>query len=102
MRRCLTAVGLLSLLAVIPLALANADKKETAGKGHFLEVGKSYGFTFVHGRPALAWGTVVEEPRDGWVRVVMSYGGVKPQEIPSWVNLQTVAVIDHPTPNPKP
>lgn len=100
MKKRVVAAGVALLAVLVPLALAGAGKKEAAGvppgKGHFLEMGKTYGFQFLPGvmEKEFVLYKVVEEPRDGWVRVGLNDEGGA-QLIPTWINLQTVTRIEH-------
>jgi hypothetical protein len=86
-----TITGAVLLAVLLPLALTGANKKADgapAGKGNFLEVGKTYSFKFQN---EVGMYKVLEEPRDGWVRV-----GVPKRDdvLPSAINLQSVNYIE--------
>jgi hypothetical protein len=100
MKQWTMVAGAILLAGLVPLALTGAGKKEAADasvrNGHFLHVGKTYSFQFLPGVTEQEFVTykVIGEPSNGWVRVGVSEDGGA-ELIPTWINLQAVAVIVH-------
>jgi hypothetical protein len=91
-RQLKVGAGVLLLLVLVPALVAQIERPggdvRVAGpvpKSHFLEVGKGYTFSWPH---ASLSGTVVEEPRDNWVKVKHLIAEGK--EAVYWINLTTV------------